>query len=109
MIKKIIPSQLIDETGQQNSIESYECFKCGNKESFNKIQYSGWYYKINCAENQLIYIKKKKLGFVEHDQVDYICPKHYRKLTDLEKSKYVEVGLPYFLSIAIQSGGVFSF
>ncbi len=109
MKKNINPNLLVDETGIKNLKEDYTCDLCNKKKPRNKIQSIGWYYKINKKEKDLIHLEKNKIGYVHIDNVTYICNEDYKKLTAEKASDFVEIGLPYFISLDGQNGGIFSF
>jgi len=100
---------LADETGLKRSKEPYICSACGKKINYEKVQNSGWYYKINIEESELIYPFKDKIGYTDLKNISYLCKKHYKKLSAKNAFEFVEVGLPYFLSRLGKQGGVFSF
>lgn len=108
MRKTTIPIDLVDETGVKNNKEPYCCEKCNKKIEFDKILKEGWYYKIKKKEAELIRLKNK-MGYVSIDDVTFLCKEDYHKLATDKVKDFVEVGLPYYISIIDKIGGIFSF
>lgn len=109
MKKLINPISLVDETGVKNSKDVYICSKCKKAVNLEKAREHGWHYKIKCSEKDMIYLDKNKMGYVHIKHVSYICAEHHQKLTQEEAIEYVEIGLPYFLSVIGKKSGIFSF
>ena len=109
-MKKIMdPNLLVDETGLKNSREDYTCRACEKKVKSGHIQKKRWYYKIKVNETDLIHLEKNKIGYVSAEKVSYLCREDYSKLSKEEAIEFVEIGLPYFISLINQKGGIFSF
>lgn len=110
MAKHVLnPSLLIDETGVKNSKTDYICSVCKKTADMARVQQEIWYYKIKAAEKDLIYLEKNKIGFIKASKVIYICHDDYLKLSAADAKDYIEIGLPYFLSLISKKGGIFSF
>lgn len=109
MRKRINISFLADETGFQNSRNLYICKTCKRRANLDQVKKEKWYYRINEKEENLIYLNKNGIGYVPLKKVIYICYKHYKFLSEREASQFVQIGMPYFLSIIGKKGGILSF
>lgn len=109
MVKKININFLVDETGYKNNRSLYICKDCKRKANLVQIKEEEWFYRINCTEDSLIYLKKDGIGYIDEEKVDFVCKEHYERLKPEVKNNYVKIGLPYFLSVIGKQGGVFSF
>ncbi|MBU1078439.1 MAG: hypothetical protein KKH98_14170 [Spirochaetes bacterium] len=109
MQKKIDINYLVDETGLQNSRNPYECRRCKIKKNHDQVEKEKWYYQIKEKEKNLIYLKKDGIGYVPLDKVDYLCNRHFKSLNKKEAEKFVQIGVPYFLTMIGKTGGIFSF
>ncbi len=109
MRRRINISFLVNETGFQNSRNLYICKACKRRANSDQVEKEKWYYKINEKEENLVYLKKNGIGYVPFKKVVYICYKHYKILSEKKASQFVQVGMPYFLSIIGKKGGILSF
>lgn len=105
----INPNLLADETGLKNSKNPYQCRSCGKKANLDKAVKRKWHYRIHADEKDLIYLEEKRIGYVPLEKITYLCYEDYSRLPLKEKSRFVEIELPYFLALIKNKGGVFSF
>ncbi len=100
---------MVDETGYKQAGSLYTCKKCQKKADLQTATRSGWVYKINAKEKDLVYLTKKKTGYIPESEVDYLCPQDYKKLPGSKKKTFIELGLPYFICTIKENGGIYSF
>ncbi len=105
--KKINLLSLVDETGIKRYNEFYRCSRCTCQETETKKVRDRWMYKITLSETDLLKFKGESMGYAPLEKVKFLCPKHFE--IEGVPEGFVEVGLPYFLSINITNKGIFSF